>query len=251
MVFQEQYLLQSRNHRIPYKRIASRLQKSELACRLHYHQLTVVKQRVNVGAEGSWEDDDETDYRPLLQVCHSSPTTPEPMLRLLTPPPDVGWHTPSLPGVNALLDTAWHRRTASAPEPNRRYSMAASLPVPPANVTGLIPPQRLLSPFDPNRLMPRLERELPAPLMAYANYSPSFVGLTPPSTLPSYSPIMTTKTPPMLTDMARRPTTGRAYSVPAWNTPHISVTPSEYQNPFEADRTSVHALLNHDSPSMT
>ena len=157
----------------------------------------------------SWEDDDEAYCRPLLQVCHSSPTTPEPMPRLLTPPPDIGWHTPSLPGVNALLDTAWHRRTASAPEHNRRYSMAASLPAPPANVTGLIPPQRLLSPFDPNRLMPRLERELPAPPMAYANYSPSFVGMTPPSTLPSYSPIMTTKTPPMLQrHAARRPTTG-------------------------------------------
>ena len=251
MVFQEQYLLQSRNHRVPYKRIASRLQKSELACRLHYHQLTVVKQRINIGAGGSWEDDDDAYCRPLLQVCHSSPTTPEPMPRMLTPPPDVGWHTLSLPGVNALLETAWHRRTASAPEPNGRYSKAASLPVPANNMTGLIPPQRLLSPFEPNRQAPRLERELPTPSMSYNNYSPLLTGLTPPSTLPSYSPIMTTKTPPTLNHMARRPSASRAYSVPAWNTPHISVTPSEHENPSEADRTSVHALLNHDAPSTT
>jgi hypothetical protein len=42
---QEQYLVESRDRRVPYRRIASCLKKTELACRLHYHQLTVVKAR--------------------------------------------------------------------------------------------------------------------------------------------------------------------------------------------------------------
>ena len=37
---QEVYLLQTRLQKMPYKHIAAHLKKTELACRLHYHQLS-------------------------------------------------------------------------------------------------------------------------------------------------------------------------------------------------------------------
>jgi hypothetical protein len=37
---QENYLLQTRMQKMPYKHIAAHLKKTELACRLHYHQLS-------------------------------------------------------------------------------------------------------------------------------------------------------------------------------------------------------------------
>src|SRR3954452_8965584 len=36
----ESFLLRTRNSKMPYKHIAAHLQKTELACRLHYHQMT-------------------------------------------------------------------------------------------------------------------------------------------------------------------------------------------------------------------
>jgi hypothetical protein len=36
----ESFLLRTRNNKMPYKHIAAHLQKTELACRLHYHQMT-------------------------------------------------------------------------------------------------------------------------------------------------------------------------------------------------------------------
>ncbi|KAI4150143.1 MAG: hypothetical protein L6R39_002338 [Caloplaca ligustica] len=37
---QENYLIETRMHKTPYKHIATTLKKTELACRLHYHQLS-------------------------------------------------------------------------------------------------------------------------------------------------------------------------------------------------------------------
>ncbi|MCJ1280984.1 hypothetical protein MMC26_000302 [Xylographa opegraphella] len=37
---EESYLIETRLHKMPYKHIAAHLQKTELACRLHYHQLS-------------------------------------------------------------------------------------------------------------------------------------------------------------------------------------------------------------------
>ncbi|KAL8737521.1 MAG: hypothetical protein Q9181_001599 [Wetmoreana brouardii] len=37
---EENYLIETRMHKMPYKHIATTLKKTELACRLHYHQLS-------------------------------------------------------------------------------------------------------------------------------------------------------------------------------------------------------------------
>ena len=42
---QENYLVETRMHKMPYKHIASTLKKTELACRLHYHQLSFGNKR--------------------------------------------------------------------------------------------------------------------------------------------------------------------------------------------------------------
>lgn len=40
IIIKENYLLQTRMQKMPYKHIAAHLKKTELACRLHYHQLS-------------------------------------------------------------------------------------------------------------------------------------------------------------------------------------------------------------------
>lgn len=42
-IFQERILLQSRLERIPYKQIGARLGKTDLACRLHFHQMVTAR----------------------------------------------------------------------------------------------------------------------------------------------------------------------------------------------------------------
>ncbi|KAI4089138.1 MAG: hypothetical protein LQ339_008606 [Xanthoria mediterranea] len=44
-VKQENYLVETRMHKMPYKHIATTLKKTELACRLHYHQLSFGSKR--------------------------------------------------------------------------------------------------------------------------------------------------------------------------------------------------------------
>ncbi|KAL8735378.1 MAG: hypothetical protein Q9166_000923 [cf. Caloplaca sp. 2 TL-2023] len=42
---EENYLIETRMHKMPYKHIATTLKKTELACRLHYHQLSFGSKR--------------------------------------------------------------------------------------------------------------------------------------------------------------------------------------------------------------
>ncbi|KAL8719697.1 MAG: hypothetical protein Q9225_003329 [Loekoesia sp. 1 TL-2023] len=42
---EENYLIETRMHKMPYKHIATTLKKTELACRLHYHQLSFGNKR--------------------------------------------------------------------------------------------------------------------------------------------------------------------------------------------------------------
>ncbi|KAL8681351.1 MAG: hypothetical protein Q9186_002560 [Xanthomendoza sp. 1 TL-2023] len=44
-ILQENYLIETRMHKMPYKHIATTLKKTELACRLHYHQLSFGSKR--------------------------------------------------------------------------------------------------------------------------------------------------------------------------------------------------------------
>ncbi|CAF9903541.1 MAG: hypothetical protein GOMPHAMPRED_000358 [Gomphillus americanus] len=50
---EENYLIETRQHKMPYKHIAAHLQKTELACRLHYHQLSFGTKRRRRGSSSA------------------------------------------------------------------------------------------------------------------------------------------------------------------------------------------------------
>ncbi|KAL7957200.1 hypothetical protein V8C34DRAFT_188467 [Trichoderma compactum] len=45
---EEHYLVETRLQKVPYKQIAAQLNKTELACRLHYHQITAGRRKESV-----------------------------------------------------------------------------------------------------------------------------------------------------------------------------------------------------------
>ena len=87
-LLQEAYLIETRNQKMPYKHIAVHLKKTELACRLHYHQLSYGnknrRRSASVSSIGSteWSLTSSSDRRvqgtPQRQLpAFSLPSTPE------------------------------------------------------------------------------------------------------------------------------------------------------------------------------
>ncbi|KAK4120270.1 hypothetical protein N657DRAFT_683842 [Parathielavia appendiculata] len=69
---EEAYLLQTRMQKMPYKHIAAHLKKTELACRLHYHQLSHGsnrRKRTTSMSSGS----STSGHSPILHTTISSP----------------------------------------------------------------------------------------------------------------------------------------------------------------------------------
>lgn len=118
-IFQENYLIETRQHKMPYKHIAAHLQKTELACRLHYHQLSFGTKRRRRGSSASsvrsicstaGVEHATVPQRPLPNISppespentsrgttrHSSPQHPVPIL------PKPAAPQPVLPPANAL-----------------------------------------------------------------------------------------------------------------------------------------------------
>ena len=148
-LFQEEFLLQSRTDRLPYKRIAAHLAKSELACRLHYHQLTVARHRRSYPSPSSSDDYDSHSQRIAYS---SSPIPPEHLPKMMPNSGSVGFAPlPSLASMLPMDDQ--HRRCQSLPRyaedcgcsschrETRELSNKPMLP----------PPQGLLSPFEYRR----------------------------------------------------------------------------------------------------
>ncbi|KAJ2974650.1 hypothetical protein NUW58_g8589 [Xylaria curta] len=91
---EEVYLLQTRLQKMPYKHIAAHLKKTELACRLHYHQLSHGsnrRKRTTSVSSGS-----SSGHSPVLPAIHPSPSR-ESLSRDITPPGSAGSHDPSSP----------------------------------------------------------------------------------------------------------------------------------------------------------
>ncbi len=83
MNHQELYLLQTRMQKMPYKHIAAHLKKTELACRLHYHQLShgnSRRKRTTSISSGS-----SASQSPVMPASMPSPAR-EPSPRTITPP---------------------------------------------------------------------------------------------------------------------------------------------------------------------
>ncbi|KXH26117.1 hypothetical protein CSIM01_13749 [Colletotrichum simmondsii] len=129
---EEVYLLQTRLQKMPYKHIAAHLKKTELACRLHYHQLSHGsnrrKQRATSVSSGS-----STTHSPVMQ-----PTMPssirESTPRSVSPPGSSTSYAPHSPAPMQLPSIMGHeaspRLPAILPKP-----VCMTLPPPTASPT--------------------------------------------------------------------------------------------------------------------
>lgn len=112
-------MFRSRHQKTPYKHIAHRLDKSELACRLHYHHMTVGRKGHRAGesddevSEGSRSlspptihleseqlSQEEVENAPRGQRVHPDSITPKPC---------------TLPSFDTFLRDTFHRRSMSMP----------------------------------------------------------------------------------------------------------------------------------------
>lgn len=222
----------------------------------------MVKPRSHLDLSASGEDEDDHYFKPLLQVSASSPTTPEPLPRIsLTPSPKMGWQ--NLPGVSEMLDGALYRRTVSVPGHcrSRSVSIVSSQRAPVPGFFGIVPVPQLLNPYDSVRVSAE-DRELPPPMVSNSNLSTPYLDRTtptlshssfgspyldktPPVTISSSnhtSPYLD-RTPPSSRDGMIRPMTHRSHTAPLWQSPHLKPQTEGFEH---LDRTSVHALLNHE-----
>lgn len=78
---QEAYLLRTRLQKMPYKHIAAHLNKTELACRLHYHQLSHGSSRRKRAASNS----SGSDRSPVMPATTPSPNYDR-ISRSISPP---------------------------------------------------------------------------------------------------------------------------------------------------------------------
>ncbi|KAJ9150642.1 hypothetical protein NKR23_g3524 [Pleurostoma richardsiae] len=115
---EEVYLLQTRLQKMPYKHIAAHLKKTELACRLHYHQLSHGsnrRKRTTSMSSGS----SSGGHSPIL------PAVPSPIhessSRSVSPPGSAGSYGPpspvQLPSIIAASSGASPRLPAILPKP--------------------------------------------------------------------------------------------------------------------------------------
>ncbi|KAK4946642.1 hypothetical protein LTR10_014494 [Elasticomyces elasticus] len=123
----ELFLIRSRNHKLPYKEIANRLEKSELACRLHHHHMTVGRKGHRV--EDCDEDDDDSDALSNSRSPSTTATThfeAEPSTSQRSPYPSGGerHHLPvrnggqscTLPNFQSFIRDTFHHRSISSPD---------------------------------------------------------------------------------------------------------------------------------------
>ncbi|RSL47308.1 hypothetical protein CEP51_015794 [Fusarium floridanum] len=82
---EEAYLIQTRLQKMPYKYIAAHLKKTELACRLHYHQLSHGSNRRNKRAASVSSSGASIDHSPAVHVSTASPAR-ESISRSASPP---------------------------------------------------------------------------------------------------------------------------------------------------------------------
>ncbi|CAM1509839.1 Fc.00g001740.m01.CDS01 [Cosmosporella sp. VM-42] len=132
---EEVYLLQTRLQKMPYKHIAAHLKKTELACRLHYHQLSHGSNRRKRAA--SCSSGSSNDQSPIQQVATPSPAR-ESVSRSVSPlGSSISYGTPGngiqLPSI--LTAGASSGLPAILPKP-----MSMTLPPPSGHTRGYSPP---------------------------------------------------------------------------------------------------------------
>ncbi|KAH6679478.1 hypothetical protein B0J14DRAFT_298295 [Halenospora varia] len=134
---EEVYLLQTRLQKMPYKHIAAHLKKTELACRLHYHQLSHGSNRRKRTNSVTSSSAGSSVHSPVLQTSMPSPISESAAMQPASPatytyspqsPQNV-----QLPSASTLLP-----RSGSNSPPRNLSHPIAILPKP-------SPPRRALS----------------------------------------------------------------------------------------------------------
>ncbi|KAH7041594.1 uncharacterized protein B0I36DRAFT_234396 [Microdochium trichocladiopsis] len=120
---EEVYLLQTRLQKMPYKHIAAHLKKTELACRLHYHQLSHGSNRRRRTASVS---SSSSNHSPVLAAAAPSPIM-EHSPREMTPPGSSVRHASHSPDPHAYVKLP---SIMGRPEPSSQ--LPAILPKPAA-----------------------------------------------------------------------------------------------------------------------
>ncbi|KAH8653830.1 hypothetical protein BX600DRAFT_86408 [Xylariales sp. PMI_506] len=162
---EEVYLLQTRLQKMPYKHIAAHLKKTELACRLHYHQLSHGSNRRKRTASVS--SGSSAGHSPILPATLPAPIR-ECSPRETSPPGSSGSYGPELgsphpvhlPSIMAGSSSSSPRLPAILPKPG------AMVALPPAAIaaSGPPPPMRYST--------PAAEPASRGPSLAPANFPP-------------------------------------------------------------------------------
>lgn len=171
---QEVYLLQTRLQKMPYKHIAAHLKKTELACRLHYHQLSHGSNRRKRTTSMS-SSSSSNGHSPLMQASIPSPIH-ESASRSVSPPGSViSYGHPGSPG-SVQLPSIMNAGVGSSSSPR----LPAILPKP-AGMTLALSSSRYSSLQDHAH-----QQQHSAPLLPSASFSAAaHPRTTPPPTMAS------------------------------------------------------------------
>ncbi|KAH8898989.1 hypothetical protein GQ53DRAFT_362408 [Thozetella sp. PMI_491] len=176
---EEVYLLQTRLQKMPYKHIAAHLKKTELACRLHYHQLSHGsnrRKRTTSVSSGS----STGGHSPIMPASVPSPIHEHegPTSRSVSPPGSAGSYGPNSPNAIHLPSIM----TASHDSPR----LPAILPKPASMTLALAGATGMQSPTAARGYPTPLPEPHPhsAPLMASASFRSA---VTPTSAVPPHS----------------------------------------------------------------
>ncbi|EHK96450.1 hypothetical protein GLAREA_10871 [Glarea lozoyensis ATCC 20868] len=103
---EEVYLLQTRLQKMPYKHIAAHLKKTELACRLHYHQLSHGSNRRKRTNSVASSNGGSAIHSPVIQTSMPSPISESANLHATSPTYTYSPASPihvQLPSASSLL----------------------------------------------------------------------------------------------------------------------------------------------------
>ncbi|POS73968.1 hypothetical protein DHEL01_v207635 [Diaporthe helianthi] len=184
---EEVYLLQTRLQKMPYKHIAAHLKKTELACRLHYHQLSHGSNRRKRTTSMS-SSSSSNGHSPLMQASIPSPIHESPS-RSVSPPGSVmSYGHPGSPATSVHLPSIMNSGVGSSSSPR----LPAILPKP-AGMNLALSSSRYSSLQD--HAHHQQQQQHSSPLLPSASFSSSSAAhsrTTPPPTMASaaHTPVL-------------------------------------------------------------
>ena len=180
---QEAYLLRTRMQKMPYKHIAAHLNKTELACRLHYHQLSHGSNRRKRTASHS----SGSDKSPTMAASAPSPnfdrisrsiSPPRRFDRYAMTPPQHDVQLPSMVANNSPRVAPILPKPASMPLDSRSGSPLGYPPGAPEHQHTTLPPVSFRRESPMTTMTPPLRLECsPMPFPSAVAHTPAHVDL--------------------------------------------------------------------------